>query len=216
MADADHRLYQWATIGHIPEASGVYAWYYLVDITDRDIQVAIDRLRVSVDAGDDAEARASVVAFFQRFVFRFFEEEPYVASIRGALKPHYRGELPHRPSELSSQFVDRIVDDPERLWTLQKVLRQSVPLFASPIYIGMSQNLRKRVGAHVKLVEQQREGGGVRGNDPDSNFARRVVEREMAPSRLRVAITVIESDIAEYLDAENILNRINYPILGRN
>ncbi|MEO1582135.1 MAG: hypothetical protein AAFR91_09805 [Pseudomonadota bacterium] len=94
-------------------------------------------------------------------------------------------------------------------------MRTVVPLFSSPIYIGMARNLHSRVRGHARLIQKYRDGINA-GSGRDKEFAQRVVERELSPSRLRVAVRPIDVSDDEYVDAENVLNRINYPILGKN
>ena len=209
------RLFKWAEIARVPPQPGVYAWYYLVDITDFDIKRAVEKVNEYKQLGDSRAAERVIEEFLDRFVHRYFAEAPYRALIRGPLKPRYEGELGYVP-ESSEALVRRITDAPDRLWTLQGVLRRAVPNFASPIYIGMSDNLQVRLNTHRRLIEQYRAGQSTSfGFGTDQNFARRVVERDLSPSGLRVAVEVIPSTETEYIDAENILNRINYPILGR-
>ena len=209
------RFYSWSELALIPKKPGVYAWYYIVDVPQYDVDKTVTDVERAYESGDQGEAENLVAAFLSKFVFDPFAETPYVATVRGPLKPKYGGELRHEP-EPSGDLVSRIAAQPERLRSLHQVLRASVPNFASPIYIGMASNLNDRIGTHKRLIGQYREGKGGSGNDRDHSFARRVVQRDLKLHGLRVCAEVIESAGDEHLDAENVLNRINYPILGRN
>jgi hypothetical protein len=98
------------------------------------------------------------------------------------------------------------------------VLSQAAPFFTAPLYIGMASNLRSRLLHHKKLITQFSDNpGSVMGEEGGSGFAKQVVARGFDPTQLFVAciaIDDIESD--EQVDLENILNRINFPIFGRN
>ena len=43
-----------------------------------------------------------------------------------------------------------------------------------------------------------------------------VCRRNILPAQLFVVINIIKDNGKRYIDLENILNRIHYPLLGRN
>lgn len=210
--------YSWHEIGDVPAQPGVYAWYYTPEITSFDLE----RITVEVTAlkasGDLAAARDAIRAFLDQSIFSYFRERPYSAQLRGPLKPRYEGMIEHRPT-LSESLLDRIVEEPQRLATIREVLEGSAPYFASPIYIGMSERLRSRLKRHKSLIEKYGELPDLDGSEEeqrDKNFAREVRSRNIPPSRLFVIVTAISGAPGSYVDIENILNRIHYPLLGRN
>lgn len=217
--------YWWTEISNVPQKPGVYAWYYLPEITDFDLQQTISRIRVYWDNNDIEAAIETVKSFLQNFLFQYFQEEPYQAILRGALKPKYEGSIEHKP-ELSEELLKRIVEEPERLITIKQVLERSAPDFASPIYIGMSENLSSRLKRHKKLIEKyssqllnqntSSQDDKKDGEDRDQSFAMRICSRHIPPTRLFVTISILEDAGKRYVDIENILNRIHYPLLGRN
>lgn len=222
--------YPWNQITNIPVKPGVYAWYYLPEITDYDLHNTIEKLNTLKEKADLELASELVQDFLYKNIFRYFEEEPYNASLTGALKPKYEGKLEHKPS-ISQSLIERIVEIPERLATIKKVLEVSAPDFASPLYIGMSNKLGKRLKAHQKLIEKYRSENlsedrpqvlnsvKIRENQEfyDKSFALEVCRRNIPPSRLFVIVNILDEEIDKnYLDIENILNRIHYPLLGRN
>ncbi len=126
---------------------------------------------------------------------------------------------------MSTKLIKRLLDDPERLHTVKAVLETSAPDFASPIYIGMSKKLGNRLKHHRKLIGDYRARRPEKPVTPvselskdqrDQSFARQIAEREINPQRLFVMIRLIDAGANHYVDLENILNRIHYPLLGRN
>jgi len=217
-------LYWWTQIAAIPQKPGVYAWYYLPELTEFDLRDTVAKIQSFTDVNDKESASEVVKDFLYTFVFQYFREEPYQAVLRGSLKPKYEGSIEHIP-ELSEDLVTRIVEDPNRIFTIKQVLEKSVPNFSSPLYIGMSENLNSRVGRHKKLIEKYYSQAAIQNiqyqslnetEDRDQSFAMRVVSRKIQTTRLAVAINVLEDVGKRYVDIENILNRIHYPLLGRN
>ena len=89
--------------------------------------------------------------------------------------------------------------------------------------MGMSGQLNNRLKSHQKLIEKYTNqqsssffNDTQREKNADSSFALQVCRRNIDPCRLFVAINEIKSIGNEYIDIENILNRIQYPLMGRN
>lgn len=211
-------IYSWHEIGDAPAAPGVYAWYYTPEITAFDLDAITSRIVALKQEAGLLAAKEAVRSFLDEAVFRYFREQPYSAQLRGPLKPRYEGQIEHRPT-LSESLLDRIVEAPERMATIRSVLEASAPDFASPIYIGMSERLRNRLSKHKSLIEKYGElpdPGPTEEEQRDHSFAKEVRVRSIPPSRLFVVATVISGSPGAYVDIENILNRIHYPLLGRN
>jgi hypothetical protein len=213
--DMDMQQHSWSDLSNIPAKSGVYAWYYTPEITNYDLAELITLVS---GAGDVAVKRRLVREFLSTRIFSFFREQPYTASISGSLKPRYSGKLDHEIA-VSESLVERIADAPERLKEVREILRSTSPHFASPIYIGMAANLRSRVATHKRLIEQFRSDvlfNPDSADEQDAGFGRQVALRRIPPERL-VVYTRTTTDIHGIAnDVENILNRIYYPVLGRN
>lgn len=216
--------YQWSEIPAISDVAGIYAWYYMPEITQFDITTLITKVEAHKCQGRDRDARRDIESFLEQFIFSYFSEPPYQTIVRGPLKPTYEGTLYHRPST-SSALLDRLVEDPVRLHTVKAVLEASAPDFASPIYIGMSEKLGRRLQSHRKLIEKYRTKRPESVSSPeievtqdqrDQSFARQIASRGINPQRLFVVIRQIDAGANHYVDLENILNRIHYPLLGRN
>lgn len=219
----ERKLYSWIDVGKVPAKTGIYAWYYRHLLADHDIMTLTANLAAA--KGDEECKNDLVRAFLRLFLFDLFQEEPYQVALRGPLKPTYIGPVPHVVT-ITEGLVRRIATEPDRLWVLKKVLDEAIPDFASPIYIGMSVDLNGRVGTHKRLIQDYKRGAtfdigeaGISEEEiADHSFAREVVRRGFSPNRLVVSVRVIESSAAEnvHLDAENVLNRINFPLCGRN
>lgn len=210
--------YSWYEIGDVPAEPGVYAWYYAPEITAHDLDRVISTVKTLKVSGELGAAKQAIRTFLDESVFRYFREQPYLAQLSGPLKPTYEGLIEHTPT-LSESLLDRIAEEPARLETIQTVLEASAPDFASPIYIGMSERLATRLRRHKSLIEKYGElpnPGGTIEERRDHSFAREVRSRHIPPSRLFVVTRVVSGPPGTYVDVENILNRIHYPLLGRN
>lgn len=215
----ERKLYRWEEIGDTPSEAGVYAWYYRHTLTDFDITKLISDLKLL----GPKEAEDRVFLFLEKNLFRPFLEEPYEAVIRGPLKPTYQGKLSNK-ANISPDLIERIALDPTRLWTIKNILVGAAPEFASPIYIGMASSLRTRLSKHKRLIERYMSAGGEKLDDgqltqteiSDQSFAREVVRRGFGTNGLAVAALVIDTPESIHVDIENILNRINFPLCGRN
>ncbi|RZM78646.1 hypothetical protein [Leptolyngbya iicbica] len=222
------KLYQWDRIDEIPKKKpGIYAWYYSPEITDRDIEKMTGLIQSSQISEEAAmsELHEEVKSFLHERIFKYFQEEPYEAYLKGPLKPQYSGQIEHL-QVLTNNLIERIIRNPSRLTTIRQIIEASCPLFASPIYIGMSKTLGQRVSKHKSLIKQIREKSTINyqreinhaeeQGKKDQSFALQVCRRKLIPTRLSVAATVMEVSDREYVDVENILNRVCYPVLGRN
>lgn len=207
----------WADIVNAPALPGVYAWYYSPEITDYDLEQTIAQLKACRDIDRPAAEELARTTLDSR-IFKHFREDPYQAVIEGPLKPTYTGTMEHT-FRVSSGLVQRIVDDPDRLRTIRSVLDMSAPMFASPLYMGMAGELRSRLATHKGLIEKYRRLHR-QGEEPlrnsDAGFAWQVAKRRIPPDRLIVFTCTTPADDNTAVDIENILNRIYYPILGRN
>lgn len=218
-------IYQWQEISDIPKEPGVYAWYFSPEITDFDLSKTIQSLHSLKEERNFDLAKKTVQDFLSKNIFRYFEEDPYEALLNGSMKPKYQGKLHHIPT-LSSSLIDRILEEPERLKSVKTVLANSAPYFASPLYIGMAEKLGKRLMQHKKLIEKYRSEllieDGLRLSpehldDYNHSFAFEVCKRQIIPSRLFVAVNILQDkELKQYVDIENILNRIHFPLFGRN
>jgi hypothetical protein len=212
------KIYRWQEIEDVPLGAGVYAWYYTPEITAFDLECITAKITELKALGDSTKAKEAIRAFLDEHVFQYFREQPFTVRLHGPLKPRYEGQIDHMPT-LSENLLDRIVDDPARLTTIRDVLEASVPDFASPIYIGMSERLRDRLRQHKVLIERYGEvpsGSLTEDDQRDNSFASEICARSIPRTRLSVGVKIISGPPRTYIDIENILNRVHYPLLGRN
>lgn len=199
---------------NIADTSGVYAWYYDLSLGIKDIENLIFAIS---NSSCHAESYNLIEVFLKKRIFSFFQEEPYKAQIEGKLMPSFQGVLEH-VDICSSSLIEKILINPQVLYEVKKNIDLLNSEFMSPIYIGMSKNLFTRISKHKSLIESfKSEPRNILDSiDRDENFAARVVSRGMIETKLRVSISYVESDFGIQSIMENLLNRINYPVLGRN
>jgi hypothetical protein len=95
----------------------------------------------------------------------------------------------------------------------------SVPNFSSPMYIGMSGNVHRRIQEHRSLIRKYSsvsQSKTYETSNRDQSFAARLCSRGIPQNQLVVFVNIIDVSDDSYIDIENILNRIHYPLLGRN
>jgi hypothetical protein len=216
------RLYE---LGQAPESPGVYAWYYQIELSNKDIEDCIERVLAS---SSEAEKSDIIRVFLERRLFKYYQETPYRVMMRGPMKPTYAGTVENQIT-ISSSLIERLSDDPKRLLRLKELLQQSIPFFSSPIYIGVAKNLRSRLLQHKYLIERFRNAQAVEEYDyaateadpgeeadRDHSFAQEVSSIRNFTTHNLLAYTMsfaVDEDLR--VDLENILNRINYPLCGR-
>lgn len=209
------RTFTWPKLNEAPEEPGVYAWYVRLALGEADLNEFEEAVETERHAGRNAAI--VVQETLERHFFHPFQETAYSVKLSGALKPKYIGELLHQPAT-SEPLIQRLANDPGRLRPLARVLGAAAPFFTAPLYIGMARNLRTRLGQHKAGIESFADNPAATPSaDKISGFAQQVVQRGFNPRHLFVAcITVSDVDSDEQLDLENVLNRINFPIFGRN
>lgn len=205
----------WPKLGDAPAKPGVYAWYVRLSLGEADLaefETAVEKARNS-----SVHPSHIVEEMLTRHFFHPFRETPYSVNLTGPLKPRYAGELKHEPVA-SANLVERLTSNPSRLRPIASVLGAAAPFFTAPLYIGMASNLKVRLQQHKdRIIRLGNNPGALLSDEPASGFAEQVVQRNFNPTQLFVQYLVVEEiDTDEQVDLENILNRINFPIFGRN
>lgn len=211
----------WATLGDAPNEPGLYAWYF----RPRLAASAVDGLIATIEDEDNVGTEAAgtrIRAFLDSQLFTRLRAPPYTASLSGPLRPAYEGQIEMR-SAISDSLVQRLAAEPKRLHGIAAALADMAPHFASPLYIGMARRLRDRLGQHkqriLDIVQAQAElggqGPGEDGGSAEASFAREVVRRGIPYTALWVAVGRLPA-ASEPVDIENVLNRLNYPLFGKN
>jgi hypothetical protein len=200
-----------------PNGPGLYAWYHHIELNDTDIEEC--ELRLSSE-GNGSTRHDVLDTFLREHVFHPYKETNYTVEVSGKLKPRYAGSVAHVP-RLGDDFLELLSAVPGRLGKLKRVMRAAVPLFASPVYVGVAtKSLRTRLRRHQNLLLEYRELGrrdAAELLDEDHSFAfEAICVRGFVPTDLMVFAMELDdaADIARA--AEYILNRINYPLCGRN
>lgn len=215
--------YKLMELNEAPTSSGIYAWYYQIKLTDKDIASCIAEAK---QAESEAERCQTVRDFLEQRLFQYYREAPYDVKISGQMKAAYEGSVNH-VLPISIDLVKRISENPDRINSLKKLLYEAVPFFASPIYIGVAKNLRKRLQKHRTLIDKYSPDGMFDVYTPqdtdseddraDHSFALEVSrQRNFNPNYLVVFTMDFDAEENLHVDLENILNRINYPLCGRN
>lgn len=215
--------FKWNRISMVPAVAGVYAWYLPLKISARDIEIVLSEVEKCKINNNDLLAKKIIRTFIETKILNFYNEEPYSAIIEGPLKPKYFGKLQHE-AKVSDSLVERLYTDPSRIEKVGNILIQTAPNFASPIYIGMASNLRARLQKHKTLMEKYSAKSILSSElqnlcqeeKRDHNFAQRVISRGIPETEMFVYIQQVSDEDDIYKDVENLLNRINYPVLGRN
>ncbi len=219
----DAKKYKWNQISKVTTNPGVYAWYLPLKISSKDIQDVSDDVSKLKSEGKEILAKDLLKTFVEQKILNFYNEEPYTATLEGPLKPKYKGHVYHVPT-ISDSLIERMYECPTRIRSLGEILIKTAPNFASPIYIGMAKNLNSRLQVHKRLIEsyasklsntieiQELQEEEKR----DHNFAMRVINRKIPETEMFVYVQEVSSEEDIYKDVENLLNRINYPVLGRN
>lgn len=203
----------WSEIEQAPKAPGLYAWYSQLLISNADIEAVIKQIK---EKQDKSGARTVVENALDRLIFSPYRETPYHITLRGQLKPKFSGEALHEPPKPDS-LIERLADNPERFRAISYILKYAAPWFTAPLYIGMAINLRDRLIQHRNKIVELRDRDSPTDNEmTEAGFANQVVARNFDPTNLFVHITQVTVESSEHNDLENILNRINYPIFGRN
>jgi hypothetical protein len=220
------RHFRYSEIAGAPNTPGVYSWYYRIELSNKDIAKCVE----DVDLEPSSDTKQAIIReFLEVHLFKYYEEMPYLISLSGQLKPKYEGSIAHRP-DVSLSLIRRLSEAPNKLYNLKETLKLAIPLFASPIYIGVARRLRERLLQHVRLIDQLQHlrasalediqplsTGGTEDENRDHKFAYEVsITREFRPSNLVVNTLELSIEDSIRYDLENVLNRINYPLCGRN
>jgi hypothetical protein len=211
----------WAALGDAPNEPGLYAWYYNPRISSTTVDNLIAAVETEDGPGTEA-ANARVRAFLEEQVFTRLRAPAYSASLSGPLRPTYEGRL-EMASAVSNSLVQRLAAQPQRVRGIAAALAGMAPHFASPLYIGMARRLRDRLAQHkarvLEIAQAQAELGdrsfGDLSQTADTSFALEVARRGIPYTALWVAVGQLPG-LGEPVDVENVLNRLNHPLFGKN
>jgi len=209
------KTFVWSQIpNEIPDVSGVYAWYLKSEISQGEIKRCIQEMGVIEDRNAKIEIIRETI---KANLIRPVSPSPYRVELEGDLMPSYQGDI-NFIEHLDADMLGRFVDDPNELEVLGELISLTSPAFASPLYIGMSSNLRKRINQHKKLIQkndEQNTSSFTKNSEGPQSFANEISRRSIDFTRLFVQILEMDREVQYVRDLEYMLNRISYPIFGK-
>jgi hypothetical protein len=233
---AETQHYPFLEVARAPDSPGLYAWYgslalfpadYRDDVVEG-VNLGVVRLR---------ESLARHTARFDPRPRRLSGRSEFGARWRGQLQDFgrttIRGKI-IRPAESSSGIdasLHASTSDEYLRGDLVSLLRAAQPTLASPLYIGVTNSLRRRLREHVNLYNELKDAI-LRDSDhlaalkrsienERTEFAHRVVAAEFEPENLSVYVWPYASSLSPskvdslLRSAEWLLNRWYRPLLGR-
>ena len=203
----------------VPDADpkpGLYAWYLRIRPGKRNIESSEDFLKAL------------------KRITKQISYPTLTMQLRGHLGLNLKGKLKHiwygHDEKSFSDSLEMLYYLEERE-ILSDILELTVPLLTAPLYIGVSKNLQVRLQRHTNLIQAYRENttqlspidiDSEESLENDKNFAERIVERKIDPNHLVVGVIYVcrphhpTKRIHKAIkNAETLLNRMFYPILGR-
>jgi hypothetical protein len=219
-------------IDRAPESAGIYAWYAQLGLAEGDWQP---------DKRDGLDLAAGYLFNAVNSYARIHEPSPVNLTGKGTYSLDWLGTLRrvsiadgqsgHDDSAASIHLAD-LVENPNVRRLLIWLLRAATPVFASPLYIGVTANLRIRLAEHMAAYE---DGRAALRQDPTlaakmqfdgESFGKRLAATGLQLDYLQCWIlpaslgsagdddsTISAADVAK--KAEWILQRIFLPVLGR-
>lgn len=224
-------------VDQAPERPGLYAWYAAFVASPRDWEF---------QASPNGDLAINGFLGVIRKYAGYFEPMPIGLTGRSSYGARWDGSLmidfPLRSGEPSAQdgtqqpdqelaALADALDTEERRKVMAMILRDAAPLFSSPLYVGVAENLRSRLQAHRR--EFTRAADWLREHPEDmervrlggKSFGPRAAARGIAMEHLEVWIMALDPDCDPSLTtkhlrntaeaAEWLLHRLYSPTLGR-
>jgi hypothetical protein len=216
--NTSYKLYEFKEVSDVEPKHGLYAWYLnmqLSDATTSSSENMVGALRKISEAS------------------RYPDLE---IQMRGHLSLDLRGKMQHMWYGYDDKYRKElltILKYPEERVLLQYIFNSAAPLLTSPLYIGISKNLKERLRTHKRLIQEPGRSSseiinrstvedGSETIKQDKTFAQRVIDRDINPNHLIVGVIYVEdinvpqTRIRKTIEAaETLLNRMFHPILGR-
>lgn len=232
--------YTCSAIDNAPEAVGLYAWYGVLNAGPPDWEIDIQE---GVDVGGDRfrELLSRHSGRFSSPAIELIGRTTFFSTWRGTLEDESRVFIQgairgdgHEQSDDDSYDAKRAsrlaeaIDQPLLRQALVRVVDEAIPALSAPVYVGVSDNLRRRLRTHVdgllKLSESLKRDPTARSVLLTSDkFAARAVGMGFSPDTLKVWTVNIEAVAAltkehSYTVAQAVewlLNRWHRPFLGK-
>lgn len=215
-------LYSYNQVSDVSSQAGLYAWYMRMQVGKANINSPENMTK-------------ALCKLSQSICYPNLEMH-----LQGHLNLQLKGDLNHiwygHGENEHSAALKEVINDPEGRMILGEIFDLAVPLMSSPLYIGVSKNLKARLQTHTRLIDAYKKDATRRkaeldntlpvddadSLDSDKSFAQRIADRGINPNLLIVGVMFISHNkrspemIRRAIEAaETILNRMFYPILGR-
>jgi hypothetical protein len=219
-------FYRWFATDEVESADdspGIYAWYPVPQIGKPDYEQK-DAFRSLLDSFSTRFIAPSLsVRASTTFLLR------WEGSIQETTSARFR-DLLQGPDDKVSKSMQKIVDKERNREVLARLLTLTIPILASPLYIGMSENLRTRLAQHRdelydRLSQAREDPEYLQRSRLDQTFASRAIASGFSGDTLVVwtinlekalGLSSAEDDAKEVAaGTEWLLNRWFRPIFGR-
>lgn len=219
-----------------PQLPGIYAWYAQVALSDRDWMPRIEG-DIDLAARDLGQAIVDYALIHHPEPLDLRADGSYNLNWAGTLQ---RDSISDPASGNSTSRLEvqlrSLSSDPDSRRLLTSLLRAAIPVFASPLYIGVATNLRSRLvehiadyeGAKVTLRNNPSESATMQfgGDSFGARLAGTGIQLERLECWVMPTIGIAGSELHNNADthhkhrsvaraAEWILQRIFQPVLGR-
>lgn len=224
-------------VSRAPQVPGLYAWYARPTLFKADIKYALQ------DGEDVGQTRTRSVlarhtARFDPLPKRLYSRSAFGGKWRGEMSDQGRSRIrrtllqnpPLQKNSIEQKIFSATTTEEKRKY-LSEVLEAAHPVIASPIYIGVTNNLKRRLKEHtegfleVKDYCRRIDGYLARLKEQidwkGADFAQRAAAAEFSSDNLFAMILPLESgfDEDDHQDllhsAEWLLNRWYTPTFGR-
>ncbi|MFG2956392.1 hypothetical protein ACGF5O_22045 [Streptomyces sp. NPDC048291] len=237
--------YSMPHVDQAPDTPGLYAWYVSFRAGPHDW-----KLRAGKNGDEATEGFLNLL----RKYAGYYEPLPINLSGRGSYGARWQGEIaldsplgppdgPDAPTSVDAEddteaeAVLRLeklmgsLDTENRRRVMSTILTQAIPVFSSPLYIGVAENLKQRLiqhrqkftRAHDYLREHPQDADAVRAHG--RSFGERAAARNIAMEHLEAWVIDLGDEQNDEItkkqlrntaeSAEWLLHRLYSPILGR-
>ena len=217
-------IYTWDNLHLAPNTPGIYAWYHKIDVEEKNLNQEFEEIQKSETR---KEREDKIRAVIEKYLFSRYKHDDYTVEIRGKLVPEFTGKI-RQKLEVKDSLIEKLAGEEKcsNLKDIFTIISCGVPAFSNPLYIGVSEKLRTRLTQHKQRIEFYRDNQIDESSDEENDgviekvFAGRIIKRNFQESDLEVH--VLEQNNLRlgkdfpFSEVENLLNRINYPLLGRN
>jgi len=210
-------LYKSDQIRKAPNAQGIYCWYIIPKLYEFDIK----------EFEKKSSSKEKIKEFIEEKILKFFKLPNYTVRVSAPLKPTFEGEV-ENVQRISDKPIDLIFQNIEVVKDINSFFNLNNSCFFSPVYIGKAKRIQDRLFQHKQLIsdlknatrtiEIELSSNDVKFDTSEFAFAKEFVKRSIPLDWLYFSYCDLSnSKISESYEAiESIMNRINFPLMGRN